>query len=109
MVAFQAKERFGPQGTLDHFIHFGVHLHAAVFGGRPLDWRRQAGVDLGYDGLAQLQVVETLRGDEAALPFYPHGAVLDLRGAAGTVRGKRGQEPVHPGAMKPEQTLPAPI
>lgn len=109
MVTLQAEERLGPQGALDDFIHFGVHLHAALFGESTLDWRRQAGIDLGYDGLAELQVVEALRGDEAALPLYPDRAVLDRRSAAGTVRGKRGQEPLHPGAMKPDQGLPAPI
>lgn len=84
-VTLQAEKRLGPQGALDDFIHFGVHLHAALFGERTLDWRRQAGVDLGYDGLAQLQVVEALRGDEAALPPYPHGVFLDRRSAAGAV------------------------
>lgn len=108
-VTLQAEERLGPQGALDEFIHFGVHLHAAFSGGRTPDGGRWAGADLGYDGLAQLQVVEALGGDEAALPLYPDGAVLDRRSAAGTVRGKRGQEPLHPGAMKPDQSLPAPI
>lgn len=110
MVALRAVQRFGPQRALDDFLHFGVYLHAALFGGGLLECRGQAGADLGYDGLVELQVVEALRGDEAALPLCP-AAVLNWgsrdRGATSIVRWKRGQEPLHPGAMKPVQVPPA--
>uniref|UniRef100_A0A3B4UPF0 Uncharacterized protein n=1 Tax=Seriola dumerili TaxID=41447 RepID=A0A3B4UPF0_SERDU len=82
--------------ALDDFIHFGVHLHAALSG----------------DGLAELQIVEALGGHEAALSLPP-GAARSW-GSADRVTidvdwWKRGQEPLHPGAMKPVQVLPAEI
>ena len=67
MVSLRAEERLGPQRALHDFVHFGVHLHAALFGEGPLEGRGHAGANLGYDGLAELQVVEALRGDEAAI------------------------------------------
>lgn len=105
MVPLRAEKRFGTQRALHDLIHFGVHLHATLFGEGPLEGRGHAGADLGYDGLAELQVVEALRGDEAAISLYP-AAVLNRR-SADAVGWKRGEEPLHPGAMKAVQRLPA--
>lgn len=108
-----AEQRLGSQRALDGFIHPGVHLHAALLGVRLSELRRrnggQAGVHLGQDGLAELQVVEALGGHEAALSLPPAAA----RGRGGAHRvpidavgRKRGQEPLHPGAKKPACLLP---
>lgn len=105
-----AEQRLGPQRALDDLVHPGVHLHPALPGVGLSGLRRrrrergQAGVHLGQDGLAELQVVEALRGHEAALSLPP-AAALGRGGARRVpiyaVGRKRGQEPLHPGARKP--------
>jgi len=109
VVALHAEQRFGTQRALHDFIHLGVHLHAALPGVRLLERRRRCtGVHLGQDGLAELQVVEARHGDHEAALSLPPAAVLS-RDRADAVRWKRRQEPLHAGAMKPVEVIPAGI
>lgn len=103
-----AGQGFGTQGALDDFIHPSVHLHTALLGVCLLEWRGHTWVDLGQDSLVELQVIEALGGHVATISFAP---VADLRRGrtdgvtVHAVWWKGGQEPLHPGAMKPVQLL----
>ena len=105
-VARQAQQRLRTQRALHGFIHLGVHLHPALLGAGPPQQRggQSSGADPGQAGPAELQVVQAMRGHEAAVPLPP-GAAPGRRNAArgpAVAEGwQRGEEALHPGAVKP--------